>query len=65
MARPTFFSDPTHAVLILSAAAAAMAGGTAGAIALLRRDRSVAIMLSVALGAFVLYWTVAEILHPA
>ena len=34
MARPTFFSDPLHAVLLLGAAAAAITGGIVGALAL-------------------------------
>jgi uncharacterized integral membrane protein len=41
MARPTFFSDPLHAVLILGAAAAAITGAIVGALALAaRRERS-------------------------
>ena len=59
--RPTFFSDPIHVVLIFAAVAAALAGGTSGIVALLKRDRSVGIVLAVLLGAFVLWWTVGEI----
>ena len=63
MSRPTFFSDPLHAVLILSAATAAIIGAIAGALALVaKRERSFMILLSVLLGAFVLYWTIAELL---
>lgn len=59
--RPTFFSDPLHAVLILGAAAAAIAGAFAGVLAfVMRRERSILIALSVLLGAYVLFWTVAE-----
>jgi hypothetical protein len=63
MARPTFFSDPLHAVLILGAAAAAIAGAIVGVLALVaKRERSFIILLSVLLGAFVLYWTIAELM---
>ena len=61
--RPTFFSDPLAAVLLLSAAAAAIGGGIVGTIALaVKRERSIAVLLSVLLGAFVLYWTIAELM---
>ena len=63
MARPTFFSDPLHAVLILAAAAAAITGAIVGALALVaKRERSLMILLSVLLGAIVLYWTIAELM---
>lgn len=59
--RPTFFSDPLHAVLSLSAAVAAISGGFVGALAVgLKRERSIAVLLSVLLGALVFYWTIAE-----
>ena len=58
--RPTVFSDPLQAVLLLSAAAAAIGGGIVGTIALaVKRERSLTVLLSVLLGAFVLYWTIA------
>lgn len=60
--RPTFLSDPVHAVLILAAAAAAVAGGIVGTLALVvKGERSVITVLSVLVGAFVLYWTTAEL----
>ena len=63
MARPTFFSDPLHALLILGAAAAAITGSIVGALALVaKRERSFMIMLSILLGAFVLYWSIAELM---
>ena len=62
MARPTFFSDPLHAFLILGATAAAITGAIVGVVALVaRRERSFTILLSVLLGAFVLSWTMAEL----
>lgn len=62
MARPTFFSDPLHAVLILAAAAAAVTGAIVGGLAVVaKRERSFVILLSVLLGAFVLYWAIAEL----
>ena len=62
MTRPTFFSDPLHAVLILGAAAAAITGAIVGALALVvKRERSLWVLLSVLLGAFVLYWTIGEL----
>ena len=63
MARPTFFSDPLHAILILGAAAAAISGAIVGALTLVaKRERSFMILLSVLLGAVVLYWTIAELM---
>jgi hypothetical protein len=62
IARPTFFSDPLHACLLLGAAAAAITGAIVGVLALAaRRERSVLILLSVLLGAFVLYWTMGSL----
>jgi len=62
MARPSFFSDPLHAFLILSAAAAAIAGGIVGVIAMVaKRERSFMILLSIVVGAVVAYWTIAEV----
>jgi len=62
IARPTFFSDPLHAILLLSAAAAAIAGGIAGVFAFaMRRERSFTVILSILLGAFVIYWTIGEL----
>lgn len=60
--RPTFFSDPIHAILILGAAASAVVGAVAGAVSVVAgRERSVLVLFGVVLGAFVLYRTVAEI----
>lgn len=65
MPRPTFFSDPVHALLILGAATAAISGGIVGALALaLKRERSFTVVLSVILGAFALYLTIAWIINP-
>jgi hypothetical protein len=61
--RPTFFSDPFHAFLLVSAAAAAITGGIVGVLALVaKRERSFTVLLSVLLGAFVLYWTIGELM---
>lgn len=63
MARPTFFSDPVHAFLILSAAGAAITGAGVGLLAIVAKgDRSFTIFLSVVLGAFVLFWSIAEVI---
>jgi len=63
MDRPTFFSDPLHAVLILSATACGISGALVGILAVLvRRERSWTILLSVLVGSYVLFWTVAEII---
>ena len=65
VARPTFFSDPLHACLLLGAAGAAITGAIMGVLALVaKRERSFLILLSVLLGAFVLYWTIAYTLNP-
>ena len=62
IARPTFFSDPLHACLLLGAAAAGIAGAIVGVLALVaRRERSFLILLSVLLGAVVLYWTIGTL----
>lgn len=61
IARPTFFSDPVHAVLILAAAASAIIGAVLGLLALLlKNERSVLVVFSVALGGLVLFSTIAE-----
>ena len=60
--RPTFFSDPLHACLLLGAAAAGIAGAIVGVLAIVaKRERSFLILLSVLLGAFVLYWTIGSL----
>jgi len=60
--RPTFFSDPLNAALLLGAAGAAIGGGIVGALALmLKHERSFAVLLSVLVGGFVLLWTIAEL----
>ena len=62
IARPTFFSDPLHACLLLGAAAAGIAGAIVGVLAIVaKRERSFLILLSVLLGAFVLYWTIGSL----
>jgi len=61
--RPTFFSDPLQAFLILSAATTAIAGAILGVLALtLKRERSYLIILSIIIGSFVLYWTIGELM---
>jgi hypothetical protein len=62
VARPTFFSDPLHACLLLGAAAAGITGAIVGVLALVaERERSFLILLSVLLGAIVLYWTIGSL----
>jgi hypothetical protein len=62
IARPTFFSDPLHACLLLGAAAAGITGAIVGVLALVaKRERSFLILLSVLLGAFALYWTIGSL----
>ncbi len=61
--RPTFFSDPLHAVLLLGAAAAAITSGIVGALAMVAKgERSLTVLVSVLVGAFVIYWTIGEFL---
>jgi hypothetical protein len=63
MARPAFFSDPLHAFLLLVAAAAAITSGIVGALAIVaKRERSFMVVLSVLVGAFVIYWTIGELM---
>ena len=60
--RPTFFSDPLHAVLILGAAACAVGGSLAGIWDLIRwRQPIFPIILSIATGFLVVFWLLAEI----
>ena len=62
IARPTFFSDPLHACLLLGAAAAGSTGAIVGVLAIVaKRERSFLILLSVLLGACVLYWTIGSL----
>lgn len=62
IARPTFFSDPLHALLLLSAAAVAIGGAIVGVLAIVaKRERSFTILLSILLGAFVFLWTISEL----
>ncbi len=61
--RPTFFSDPLQACLLLGAAGAGIIGAMVGVLALVaKRERSFLILLSVALGAFVLYVTIGTLM---
>ena len=61
IARPTFFSDPAHAALILAASVSAIIGAVLGLLALLlNNERSVLVVFSVALGGLVLFSTIAE-----
>jgi hypothetical protein len=65
IARPTFFSDPLHACLILGAAAAGISGAIVGVLALVaKRERSFMILLSVLPGALALYLTIAKLINP-
>ena len=60
--RPTFFSDPVQAALILLAATAGSAGGIIGALSLAwKRERSLIVFAATALGTFVLWWTILEL----
>lgn len=60
--RPTFFSDPLHAFLLIGASATAIIGGILGLLALVaKRERSFTILLSILVGGFVLFWTIAEL----
>lgn len=64
--RPTFLSDPLHAVLLVSAAAAAITGAILGVLALVsKRERSFLILLSILLGTIVLYWTISNVINPS
>src|SRR5438552_14067897 len=63
IARPTFLSDPLHACLLLGAAAAGIAGGIVGVLAIVaKRERSFLIMLSILAGAVDLFWTIGSLL---
>jgi hypothetical protein len=62
IARPTFFSDPLSACLYIGATATAICGAIVGVLAFVaKRERSFLILLSIILGAVVLYWTIGSI----
>jgi hypothetical protein len=61
--RPTFFSDPLMALLVLSSVAAAISAALCGVLAIVVKDDwSFVIVLSTLLGAFVLYMTICEVI---
>lgn len=60
----TFFSNPALATTILAAAGSAVVAGGVGVSALLHRDRTVIVILSVIAGVVVILWTIAEIVFP-
>ena len=61
ISRPTFFSDPLHAVLILAAAVSATSGGLLAVYAwIIRKELSILNFMSLCVGSFVLYWAIAE-----
>lgn len=63
MQRPTFFSDPLHAVLLLIAAGSAILGAfVSGFSIVMRGERSILTFLSLLVGSVVLYWTIAELI---
>jgi len=60
--RATFFSDPLHVCLYIGATAAAIIGAIVGVLAfVVKRERSFLILLSVLVGAVVLYWTIGSL----
>lgn len=60
--RPTMFSDPLHACLLIGAAASGIGGAAAGLSALAaKRERSILILLSILLGSLVLWVTIATL----
>jgi hypothetical protein len=61
----TFFSNPLLAGSMLLAGVSAIAAGITGLVCIVtRRDRSIAVVAAVAIGALVLVWTIAEIVVP-
>ena len=63
MERPTLFYDPLAGVLLLSTAVSGIFGGLLGGVALTDgRERSVLVFISLLVGGFVLFWTIAEII---
>jgi hypothetical protein len=60
--RPTFFSDPLHAFLMLAAIMVAVTAAIVGALAIIaKHERSFAIFVSVVLGTSVLCYTICVI----
>lgn len=59
----TFFSNPLLSVTLLLTAGSAIAGGVIATVALFRPgQRSLVLLIPVVVGAFVLYFTLAEVL---
>ncbi len=59
ISRPTFFSDPLHACLLISATMTGVAGAAAALLAVVaKHERSFLVFVSILLGAFVLYVTI-------
>jgi hypothetical protein len=56
IARPTFYSDPLHAALLLGATVAGLGGGVVGVLAfVIGRERSLLILPSIIVGGLVLF----------
>lgn len=65
VSRPTFFSDPLHAVLLITAAGSAVLGAILGLWSVLvRGERSLLTFLSILIGGFVAWWGGAEVFFP-
>jgi hypothetical protein len=60
----TLFSNLALAIPMLGAATSAIVGGVLGTYALKQHDRSLVVIVTVLVGAFVLLWTATEILFP-
>ena len=58
----TFFSNPSLSVTVLGAAMSAVAAGGFGVYALVHHERSVVVLVAIAVAVFVIWWTSMEIL---
>ena len=60
----TFFSNLKLTIPMLIAAASAIASLFVGIVAVFKKERHLLVFLSIAIGLFVLWWCLAEILFP-
>lgn len=59
--RSTFFSDPVAAITLIGTAVSGIAAGALAAVAVFKQERSIIVFLAIALGLFVLYFSLGEL----
>jgi len=65
MDRPSFFSDPLHAILLILAGLSGASSFIIGLIAVIKyKERAIPVFLTTLLGLFVILFGLGEILSP-